>query len=540
MNTEELEALINSPENEHLEFKEAKNDFDFEKLCKYCVAIANEGGGMVVLGVTDKIPRRIVGSKAFPDIESAVSTLTERLHIKVSGHRLLHPCGCVLVFRVPSRPKGYPIEYKGQYLMRAGGSLKPMTQDMLRGVFEESGPDFSESICSRASVADLDNTAVDRFRDLWIAKSSNQGLRDLSVEQLLSDAELVVNGQITYAALILLGQRAAITKYLSSAELVFEYRSNDAPGSAHQRIEFREAFLSYYERLWAAIDLRNDTQHFHEGLFVRDIKTFNEVAVREAVLNAVAHRDYRLQGSTFVRQHPRRIEIVSPGGMPCGVTVQNILWSHNPRNRRIAESLSKCGFVERSGQGVDLMFRESVRESKSVPDFTGSDNYRVSVVLHGVVEDPGFIKFLDQVGQETLSAFGTYEFLALDFINREEKIPPEIKDRIPRLIDLGVVERFGKGRGAKYSLSRRFYDYVGKSGTYTRRRGLDRDTNKALLLKHIRDYKKKGTRLSELAQVLPSLTRGQLRRLISDLQAEGMIRCEGKTRAGKWYPVDGK
>lgn len=201
-----------------------------------------------------------------------------------------------------------------------------------------------------------------------------------SDQELLSDAELVDQGRVTYAALILLGTRQAVGRYLPQAELIFEYRSGDATGGAQAREEYRQGFFSYYEGLWNLINLRNDTQHFQDGLFLLDIKTFNERAIREALLNAISHRDYRLGGSVFVRQYPRRIEVVSPGGPPPGITFDNILFQQSPRNRRIAETLSKCGLVERSGQGMNTIYEACIREN----DRDGSRMEELKQVLPGL------------------------------------------------------------------------------------------------------------------------------------------------------------
>ena len=97
---------------------------------------------------------------------------------------------------------------------------------------------------------------------------------------------------------------------------MFEYRSSEASVQFQQRKEFREGFFLFDDELWKTINLRNEMQHYQEGLFVWDIQTFNEKVVREAILNAVSHRDYRLHGSVFIRQYPKKIEIVSPGGFP--------------------------------------------------------------------------------------------------------------------------------------------------------------------------------------------------------------------------------
>ena len=333
-----LQTWMNTREDEHLEFKEAKKNFHFETLVKYCVALANEGGGRMILGVTDKLPREVVGTQVFPDLEKTKAGLIERLRLRMDVEEIQHPNGRVLVFQVPSRPIGMPMQYKGAYWMRGGEDLIPMTPDLLQRIFAESGPDFSAEISTSALLEDLDSNAVEVLRRLWQSKTPDQDISTRPIEQLLSDAELVVDGLVTYAALILLGKREALGKYLAQSEVIFEYRSNEAPGPAAERHEFRQGFLSALDEIWRLINLRNDRQSFQQGLFVWDVPTFNERVVREAVLNAVSHRDYRHGGSVFIRQYPRRIEIVSPGGFPPGITPDNILRQQNPRNRRIAEA----------------------------------------------------------------------------------------------------------------------------------------------------------------------------------------------------------
>ena len=105
---------------------------------------------------------------------------------------------------------------------------------------------------------------------------------------------------------------------------------------------------------------------------------------------------------------------------------------------------------------------------------------------------------------------------------------------------MGVIERVGRGRGTRYILSRRFYAALRKKGIYTRQKGLDRETNKQLLLKHIRDSAKEGTTLAELQQVLPALGRRSVQGLLQELRDEGRIRLEGRTKGARWYPNPSK
>ncbi|MFQ5544240.1 MAG: ATP-binding protein, partial [Nitrospiria bacterium] len=503
MTVEQLEELMTSKEGEHLEFKKARNRFDFEELCKYCTALANEGGGKVVLGVTDNRPRRVVGSQMFQQPERTRSGLIEKLHLNVDFSIVDHPKGRVLVFHVPTRPIGNPVKYKGIYWQREGDSLVAMSEDRLRGIFAEAGHDFSADICASACLEDLDTEAIENFRQRWVKKSGNQGLTNLTQEQLLNDAEVLIDGGVTYAALILFGTHKALGRHLAQAEVIFEYRTSEASGPAQQRKDFRQGFFSFYDELWTLINLRNDIQHFQSGLFVLDIPTFSERVIREAVLNAVSHRDYRLGGSVFIRQYSRRLILESPGGFPVGITEENILNRQSPRNRRIADIFAKCGLVERSGQGMNLMFELSIQESKARPDFTGTDQYQVVLNLNGEVQDHGFLQFHEKVGREILILFGTDDFLLLDYIHKGRKVPDQFQPRLQSLVEKGVVERSGRGRGVKYILSRRYYKMVDEKGAYTRKKGLDRETNKALLLKHIKENRECGSRLKELLQVLP-------------------------------------
>jgi ATP-dependent DNA helicase RecG len=531
-----LSDLLCQAETEHLEFKEAKNTWDFDELARYCAAFANECGGKMILGVRDGIPRKVVGTSAFADVNHVKTYLLDALKLRIEVDELKHPDGRVLVFNVPSRPKGMPCQYKGAYLMRSGESLVSMTPDQLKRIFDETVLDFSAEVCPSATLCDLDADAVLRFRQDWCRKSANAALQNMAVDRVLKDAELVVDDRITYAALVLFGNERALGKFLPQSEVVFEYRSSESSIAHAVRREFRFGFFLSIDKLLGEIDARNEVQHFQDGLFMRDIPTLNDAAVREAILNAISHREYTMPGSVFVRQSPRGIQVESPGGFPPGITPKNILHKQVPRNRRIAEAFGKCGLVERSGQGMDRMFRESVKEGKQVPDFAGTDDFQVVLTLNGQVRDPAFLNFLQKIGEERMASFTTEDFLVLDLAQREQPIPDDLKDRQRYLAQQGVLEAYGRGRGRRYILSRQFYRFTGKKGIYTRRRGLDRATNKELLIAHLKDNRREGSRLQELMEVLPALSRGTVQGLLRELEREGRSYHSGRTKASRWYP----
>lgn len=531
---EQLQQWLDEPEGTKLEFKEAKHNYHFDKLVEYCVALANEGGGKIILGVTDRRPRRIVGTTAFAEPSRTEAGLYERLSHRIPVEEVKTADGRVLVVHVPARLPGTAWQVGGQYLKRAGDDLTGLTDVELRAIFAETGPDFSAELCPGALVSDLTPHAIAAFRERWAKKTREERKNGWADTETLTNAELLVDGQVTYAALILFGTRAALGRQLAQAELVFEYRSSEASGPAADREEYREGFFLWQDALWNKINLRNERQSYQDGLFRMDLPTFDEVPVREALLNAVAHRDYRLGGSVFVRQYPHRMEVVSPGGFPAGITATNILDQQNPRNRRLAEALAKCGLIERSGQGMNLMFESAIRQGKPLPSFAGTSAHEVRLTLEGTVRSPAFVRFMERLGEETLRSFSTYDFLALDLIHREQPLPDHLKARVPALVAIGALESVGRGKGTRYLLSQGLYAALGAKGVYTRMRGLDKETNKALLERHLRQQGELGSPLSELKQVLPSESESGVQRLLNELRSEGRAALRGKRRWAVW------
>lgn len=530
-----VEDLLEAKEGEQIQFKEAKRRFDSNEAACCCCALANCGGGKLVFGISDKRPRQVVGSNAFDQPERTRKGLIDKLKVMVDFQLYNYMGKRVLVFDVASRPLGLPVQIDGVAWWYEGDSLIPMPEEVRRKIYEESGFDFSGSICTSASLNDLDKTAIETFRTKWIDKSGNRRLYSRSVEQLLHDCEAITDEGITYAALILFGKRESLGKYLPQAEFIFEYRSSDASGPASQREEFRMGFFSFYNRLWELINLRNNKQHYQEGFFVYDIPTFNERVVREAILNAVSHRNYQLGGSVFVRQYPDHLLIESPGGFPNGISLNNFLDRQLPRNRRIAEILALCGLVERSGQGMNIIYEQSIKEAKELPDFTGTDDNFVCITLNGMILDTKMLSVINQIGNERLEILSTNDFLIINSLYHEDGVTEKLRPRLRYLTELGIVEHISRN---KYVLSRSLYTAAGKSGIHTRIIGLDRNTNKELILKHIRMNGKNGTPFREIQQVLPGHSRNQLQVLMRELRNEGRIYCIGHTNGAKWFASD--
>lgn len=404
---EELRLL--REREDHVEFKEAKHNYPFaggqktnptdRRHCVlgYVVALANERGGRLVLGMADAYPHLVVGSDfAEGQVGALEDEIYTRLRIRVHAEELFDESGKdklrVLVLNIPSRPLGKALRFEGVPLMRVGDSLREMDDAEYFSILQEQDPDFSARICPGLIIEDLDDRAVEELRRLMRVNRRHLAAGDMPLNQLLSDLNLSSVNGLTYAALILLGKSEAISHYLPQQNVVVEYRSNPEEIRYSARKEFREPLLLGIKHIWEYINqpASNPLLHIMNLPEIIDVPSFNEETIREAVLNACIHRSLQMGGDILIRQSPGQIEITNPGGFPYGVNLGNLLTvNSSPRSRLMAEVIEKTGLIERSGQGIDIMFANCIGEGRNIPDFSHSDDYQVSLIIRSeIIDEP--------------------------------------------------------------------------------------------------------------------------------------------------------
>jgi ATP-dependent DNA helicase RecG len=531
---EALRAALAAPsEDEGLEFKLAAQSFRKERICEYVSAIANSGGGSLILGVSDAPPRKFVGTQAFANLAGLRDHVYTAMRWKIETREFAPDGKRILVISTNAAPRGRPVAFNEKFFQRTGGSLRAMGADDLRIALSGASLDFSSDLCPGAGLSDLDQRAIDRFRALW-SREPAIAAHGWTDAQLLENAELTIDGALTNAALILLGSERALARRLAHAELVFEYRSRESDVGFAERREFRSGLLLWLDEAWERINARNTVQQLRMGLFREDIVAFDENTLREAILNAICHRDYGDPSSCWVRMYPARIEVASPGGFPQGVTPENILDRQRPRNRRLAEGLKRCGLVERSGQGADLMFRRCIETSKPLPDFSRSDAHSVVLELRGEAADPAFIRFLEELGEERQQAFTTADLLVLDMARRGQSIKGPLAARCALLVDAGALERTGRG---KFILSQRYRAFAGERPQYTREKGLSRGAEKALLRQHLEQSGARGAAMQELLLILPGRSRDYVKSRLEELRRDALVEVRGQRKQARWYAL---
>lgn len=541
MNLSELKQLIKHHEHENVELKEWKTSIPFDGqnkfenrrcLLGYCVGLGNEGGGKLIIGVSDK--GEIVGTNVTlpKDIKKKVYDSTRQ---KIEVEEIFENDKKVIVVNIPNRPIGKLLKFAGVPLMRIGESLEVMSDEEQARILLEGQNDFSAEICKESSIESVDADALKLLKDLYQRKhSQNKEIQTLSEEQFLADIGLMQKGKLNYAGVILLAKKEFLDTYLADTEICFEYRNSNKNLSANDRVDYRKPFTLLAFEIWEKVLSRQQVHSFIDGLFRRDVPAFNEEVFREALFNAVCHRDYRQAGSIFIKQSPEELEISNPGGFPYGVDSENIITvASTPRNRRLAEVFQKIfQGVERSGQGADKIFRYTIEEGKGKPDYSSSDQHHVVLKIPAILKDGEFLRYLENIINEKQTSLSLQDLLLLEQI-REGNMEDVTLKTVGHLIDKGFIELHGKTRGAKYILARRYYKETGKLGERTKRIGLSRDRCKELILEHIRKNKK-GT-MAEFLQIFPDLKRSDISNLLRELKQKGKIEKGGGITAGAYW-----
>lgn len=504
------------------------------------VAMANKNGGVIFFGV--KPNGAIVGcpngDKEIRELANFFSgNIEPALPLEIIGEEL---DGKGIIKIVIPKSKTPSHTFKQRFYLRMGTETqsKGLQAEYQRRLIALGSPDkdFSASVLAGATLEDLDPSAILELR----TRLKESGRFDADIDHLddtalLTNLRLLDNGKITIAALVLLGKLISVARYIPNAEVKYAYQTTEGEQRGQDMVVYEGGYFLNHASIWAKIDSRNIQLEIPEGLFLRNRKAFDSETVREAINNAIIHRDYLQQAPVFIVQHPTDIEVKSPGSLPDGVTLENIRDESRPRNKLIARVLRFAGFVEEFGTGVNLMFKNQLASGKAPPVFT-VDSQHVSVRIDGAIRDIEFVRYITKVTEKYGRPLSDDELILLDSIRRGERIPAA---RIPNdLLKFGLIERVGYG---KYMLSKEYYRYAGLPVEYTKRKGLSKMQKKALILEHLKNFPE-GTKKADLLAVLDNAIHPmQLYRWLVELKQEGRVVIEGKPTSpnAKWKLIQG-
>ncbi len=372
-------------EHERLEFKEARKQFDTKKLLKYCVAIANEGGGHLLLGIADAPPRAVVGTSAFNNLTDIAEKIFEAADFRVNIEEVRHPDGRVLVFHVPSRPRGTVYHYKGQYLMRSGERLVPMSEDKLRMIFAEGDSDWLEQPAVENKEAPEVIKLLDTQTFFDLLGLPYPGNRESVLEKLVQERLLEKSDRgytIPRLSAVLLGKDLTdFTPDISrKAPRVVVYSGTSKTETKLDQ-SGTEGYAAGFQRLVEFVMSQLPQNEVIENTLRREIKLVPEITIRELIANALVHQDFAVPGmSVMIEIYSNRVEISNPGE-PI-VPVERFIDGYQSRNERLTDLMRRFSICEEKSSGIDQVIKAVEAYQLPAPDFR-SNLQRTEVVLFG-------------------------------------------------------------------------------------------------------------------------------------------------------------
>lgn len=513
-------CIADDLESQFLDFKPwqgAKEDLKLA--CEYAACFANAGGGVVVFGVADKVRGRdqaIQGAKGYDlDIFRRGIFDGTRPGIEAEVDEIAVPegTGKLLVMRVwPGECKPYGTS-AGLFKQRVGKNCMPLDPSAFqRAQISTAAVDWSGAPAIGLSLRDLDPLQIERARQILRSKAPSSGLIDLPDLEFLRGLEAVRRGQVTHTGMLLFARREVLAEQCPQAQ--FHYVLHASEASVARNDMDRLPLLEVVERMEQIfLGPLNPEKEIDLGLFKLRIPQFPIEGVREAVLNALTHRDYQHAGEVLVRHSVQELVVTSPGGFVDGITPENILRHEAvPRNRTLANALVKLRLVESSGIGRKRIFRSALVYGKRRPVYT-TDGLSVTLRIFNQGAHEALARLiarLDAQGAEV----GLDQLLVLDAmlgqdfidIGQAADVLQLPKDDARRVLDamalppLNLIERKGHTASATFHLAKGVAKELKGKAAYTKMRGLNPVRYAEMVREYLNDHQK--IRNAELRELL--------------------------------------
>ncbi|MCL6580965.1 MAG: putative DNA binding domain-containing protein [Firmicutes bacterium] len=560
MTPEHLRRLIEGGETLDVEFKgEERQPLKDQELVEAVVCLANRPGqatGWLLVGVekdgriTGARPRHEAGTTDPARVAALVSNRTRPSQtVRVEVVRL--DGADVLVLEVPPSP--VPVgTADGRYLRRCfAGTGEPACvpyhfHEMQSRLADRGALDYTTLVVPGARWNDLDPLEIERLRRCIRERRgrSDEALLELpDVELAKALGAVEADGEVTAVrvlGLLMFGREEALRRWLPTHEVAFQVlRGTDVEVNDF----FRFPLLRAMEELEARFRAWNRERELMVGMLRVGIPDYPERALREAVANALVHRDYSVMGAVHVQWSTDHVEISSPGGFPEGVRLDNLLVTPSrPRNPLLADAFKRAGIVERTGRGIDTIFFEQLRNGRPRPSYERTSEANVVLVLPGGEPNLDFVRLLAEEGRAGRS-LGVMELLVLNEVWQERSVPtsavarliqrpePEARAILGRLVEYGLLEPRGERKARTWHLSASVYRRLGLKSAYVRQRGFEPLQQEQMVMTYV--AKHGGITRREAAE-LCRLSPDQAGRLLGRLQGKGVLVRVGSKRGARY------
>lgn len=524
-----LEMLMERWEYEIVEFKEAKGGYDTDKIGRYFSAISNEANlrqqqyGWLIFGVGEQNRTKQVVGTSFKKGEKS---LLEHFKYEISRDTAngmtfydiieIFPIVNgreyrVLMFKIPAAATGIPTDWKTNYYERAGESLVSLKQYKIDAIRSQERRDWSKQVLEQATIEHLNKNAVALAREKYKEKMNQEHIsKEVDVmtdEQFLTKIKLMINGKITHAGMLLLGNSDYDYMFQSAPSIM--WRLYGADNMDRDYAIFKIPFINVVDKVFAKV--RNLTYRYMPNqmtLFPMETEQYDSWLMRELLNNCIAHTNYQLGGRIYVNEFEDRLKFTNPGDF-IPQKIENVLEaSYSPpfyRNQLLAESMAAFHMIDTATLGIRRAYNIQKAKYFPMPDYNVSSGTQVEVTIYG--------KTLNDSYMHILYTHQDLDLQTVFLLDRIQKGLPVDKEDADKLRSQKLVE----GRLTSMHLSASAAESIDESTSYIKNKGFDDKYYKDLIVEYLKQYKK--AKKKDIRELLWD----KLPNVLNDVQKENKI-----------------
>jgi len=540
-----LDGLIIGWEKEVVEFKEANNDFDKDRIGQYFSAISNEANlkdlqfGWLIFGVRNK-DKKIIGSsyrdtKGLDTLKFEISQCTTggvsfidiyEVYPVVNGEKKR-----IIMFQIPAAATAIPTGWHDHFYGRNGESLGALSVEEIDRIRGQEKKDWSKLTIDAATIDMLDNAAIAIARENYKQRMNRSHITeetdDMTDEEFLTKLKLIINGKITNAAMILLGH--SDYDYLFSNPTQIMWRLYGADDNVIDYEILTIPFIIAVDRVFERV--RNLNYRYMPNqltLFPTETQQYDPWMLRELLNNCIAHSDYRVGNRIYLNEFEDKIALTNPGTFLPGAVEPVLKPSYNPpfyRNQLLADAMVKFYMIDTASMGIRRVFRIQRDKFFPLPDYDLATRDQVSVTVHG--------KILDENYSRVLFENRDFDLTTVYLIDRVQKRAPITKDAASYLRKLGVIE----GKLPNIYISAAIAGSIDEKAQYIKNKGFNDAYYRKLIVDYLKKYGKaqKSDIRSLLIDKLPDVLSGEqkenkIRNILYMMNTSGIIHRDSPNR----------
>ena len=521
---------------------------DWNEIAKDRIAFSNATGGRLLLGIEDGQDAPPVGQHIPADLPDTVRRkLAERtVNVAVLSDVVTAPNGGQYIeLRIP-RALSVASTTDGRYFLRVADQSKPVTgEDVMRLASERSALPWETQTTLHIFRADADATKRDKLlQALRASDRVKASVKEKSDDELLDHYQLAQGNDLTNLGVLCLGRQHHRAQLTTAP--VIQFIKYDERGQKVNKLvwdDHTQSPMEMIEAVWLEVPDFRERYELPDGLYRQNVPAFDEIVVRELLVNALVHRPYTQRGDIFLNLHPDRLEVVNPGPLPLGVTPQNVLHTTVRRNEHLARLFHDLRLMEREGSGFDKIFEVLLSQGRPAPELIETHD-RVQVTVRRRILKPEVIDFIakaDQTYQLTqreriaLGLLAQHDALTARELAAKLELPSveELQPWLKRLLDWHLVQSAGRTQATRYFVDPGLLRSLKFSGETTLKR-IEPHRLAALVLEDLQRYPESA--ISDIhRRIGGEIHPKQVKRALEDLIGRGAVRFEGNKRWRRYW-----